>query len=198
MERTRLVRLAAATLVIGLSTLVPLASGAAQQQGHPQHPSQGSHPAPQGGHPAAPQHASFGNWHASGSRPAPISHAPARPPASTAHVGPNGTYHGTARYRGTTHYSSGRTVNVTYVRNAGAYPGATWVFSNQGRWYNGYWHNYWSGASWVWFQGFYGFWFPLDGATVFVYEVAPGVCQYWDGAEWVAYYDPTTGYYCPY
>jgi hypothetical protein len=89
-------------------------------------------------------------------------------------------------------------VNPTYARHGSSYPGGAWVYNNQGRWYNGYWHNYWSNASWVWFRGYYGFWFPLDGATVFVYEVAPSVCQYWDGSGWVPYYDPDTGYYCPY
>lgn len=89
-------------------------------------------------------------------------------------------------------------MNANYAVRGASYPGGAWMYGNQGRWYNGYWHNYWSGASWTWFNGYYGFWFPLDGVSVFVYEVAPNVCQYWDGSQWVPYYDPDTGYYCPY
>ncbi len=96
-----------------------------------------------------------------------------------------------------TGYFGHRTVNNYYVRNPEAY-GGRWEDEDSGRWYDGYWHNYWDNASWLWWGGHYGFWFPFNGIDVFVYEVSPDVCQYWDGYEWVPYYDPQYGYYCPY
>jgi hypothetical protein len=150
---------------------------------------------PGSGHPAA--HPAFGGWHAA----PPISHAvpPARLPQGTPpRIAPNRTVHGTPYYQGTTHYRNPGTLNAFYARHPNSYPGGAWVYTNGRRWYNGYWHRYWTGAHWTWFRGFYGFWFPLNLLTVFVYEAAPGVCDYWDGYEWIPYYDPLTGYYCPY
>ncbi len=174
------------SLTVAVGLLVAPAIAAQQQQHGSGHPSGGSHPA-------------FGSWHSAGGHSTPISHGAVHPPqGQTAPIAPNQTRSGTSYYRGTTHYSSGQALNASYARDAASYPGGAWVYGNGGRWYNGYWHSYWANADWVWFDGFYGFWFPLDGATVFVYESAPGVCEYWDGSEWVPYYDPDTGYYCPY
>lgn len=182
-------------LAVALFIAPTLASAQHNNNGHSSNSGHSS-----GGHSTA-SHASFGAWHSAGGHTTPLSHGavPARgSQAPQQHIVPNSTYHGAPYYRGTTHYTSSHALNASYARNAGSYPGAAWVFSGNGRWYNGYWHNYWANADWVWFNGFYGFWFPLDGVNVFVYEVAPGVCQYWDGNEWVPYYDPDTGYYCPY
>jgi hypothetical protein len=138
----------------------------------------------------------FGGWHAA----PPVSHSipPARPPQRPQpRPVPNNTVHGTPYYRGTTHYAHPGAYNPYYARHPNMYPGS-WVYTGGRRWYNGYWHSYWARENWVWFGGFYGFWFPLNFITVFVYEEGPGVCEYWDGYEWVPYYDPDTGYYCPY
>lgn len=138
----------------------------------------------------------FGGWHAAApiSRSVPVTHAPQ---AAQPRTVPNGTIHGTPYYHGTTHYMNPSPYNHYYARHPNMYPGS-WVYAGGYRWYNGYWHSYWASAHWVWFGGFYGFWFPLNSMTVFVSEAAPGVCQYWDGYGWVPYYDPATGYYCPY
>jgi hypothetical protein len=138
----------------------------------------------------------FGGWHAAPpvSRSIPVSRAPEAPQPRPV---PNGSIHGTPYYRGTTHYVNPDSYNGYYARHPNMYPGS-WVYTGGRRWYNGYWHSYWGRERWVWFGGFYGFWYPLNFLTVFVYEAAPGVCQYWDGYGWVPYYDPATGYYCPY
>ena len=107
----------------------------------------------------------------------------------------SGGYRGGSSYRGGS-YAHGN-VNAYYARNPEAYRGY-WAYGNGGRYYNGYWRNYWGSASWLWWGGHFGFWFPYNGINVFVYETSPDSCQYWDGYEWVPYYDPDTGYYCPY
>lgn len=173
----------------------PIAASAQHGGGH----AAGGHAA--GGHAVGGSptggHATFGNWHAAPpvTRGVPPARVPQAPMPRTV---PNHTINGTPYYRGTTHYSNPGPLNDYYARHPNMYPGGSWSYSRGSRWYNGYWHHYWGGAHWTWFGGFYGFWFPLNAITVFVYEAAPGVCQYWDGYEWVPYYDPDTGYYCPY
>lgn len=183
------------TTMVAIALFV--APAVAAQQQHGTHSTSG-HPAG-GGHPASGgSHATFGSWHSATTHTTPLTHGVAHQPQHAAVIPANRTVNGTPYYRGTTHYTSSHTPNATYARNANAYPGASWVYTGGHRWYNGYWHQYWASADWVWYNGFYGFWFPLDGVTVFVYEAAPGVCQYWDGSQWVPYYDPSTGFYCPY
>ena len=68
-----------------------------------------------------------------------------------------------------------------------------------GGWYHGYWRSYWIAEPWVTFAGYYGFWLAVGGVSTFVYESGPGVCSYWNGVVWVAWYNPPyTPYYCPY
>ncbi|MGH7736252.1 MAG: hypothetical protein ACREMP_00020, partial [Candidatus Tyrphobacter sp.] len=117
-----------------------------------------------------------------------------------AYRGSSGGYRGAPAYRGSASYERRGEyghVNAYYVRHPGSFGGG-WRGYGGNRWYDGYWHNYWGWESWLWWGGHYGFWFPFNGLNVFVYEVSPQVCQYWDGYEWVPYYDPNTGYYCPY
>lgn len=57
-------------------------------------------------------------------------------------------------------------------------------------WYHGYWHNYWVNEPWTWYEGNYGFWVNNGGVNTFVYETSPGVCSYWNGSDWVSWYDP--------
>jgi hypothetical protein len=102
-----------------------------------------------------------------------------------------------AFYRDVTRFhDTGSTLrlNREYARYATHYNGY-WG----GGWYHGYWHDYWAYQPWVWYNGFYGFWLPVAEVNVFVRETEPGACQYWNGDEWVPWWDPPyTPYYCPY
>jgi hypothetical protein len=86
------------------------------------------------------------------------------------------------------------TVNVNYA----AHPGYDHGYWNNG-WYHGYWHDYWANQEWTNWSGHYGFWLNLDGLNTFVYEYSPGVCWYYNGFEWLPWYNaPYTPYQCPY
>lgn len=110
--------------------------------------------------------------------------------------------HSTTWVRGVTSYHMSRyhvSVNVTYVSSPRSYPSAHWAYYNGHRWWDGYWYNYWADQNWIWWNGEYGFWLSYGGINLFVYEYAPGDCNYWNGNAWVPWYDPPyTPYSCPY
>jgi hypothetical protein len=79
-----------------------------------------------------------------------------------------------------------------------AHPGSDHGYWRNG-WYHGYWHDYWDRERWIVWQGHYGFWLTFNGLNAFVYEYTPGVCSYWDGTEWVPWWNPPyTPYRCPF
>jgi hypothetical protein len=101
-------------------------------------------------------------------------------------------------YRSVTVYHNAQyqiRLNPYYALHPAFYPHGYWGAG----WYHGYWHGYWAHEPWLWYNGAYGFWLSLAGTEVFVREVAPGVCSYWNGAGWVPWWNPPyTPYYCPY
>jgi len=100
-------------------------------------------------------------------------------------------YSGVSAYH-RAHYTA--SLNKTYALHPHDYHG-----HYAGGWYHGYWHEYWAAQPWLWFNGYYGFWLDIPPTVVFVAEMAPGVCVYWNGYAWVPYWDPPyTPYYCPY
>ena len=79
-----------------------------------------------------------------------------------------------------------------------AHPGTDHGYWSNG-WYHGYWHEYWNREAWISWHGHYGFWLTFNGLDAFVYEYTPGVCSYWDGTEWVPWWNPPyTPYHCPF
>jgi hypothetical protein len=206
-------------LFLSCATLLLVASPvtAQPQPGHGnQHPpSGGGHP-PQGGaqpghpgpgtvrapihyqHPSAPQQTQVRY------NPVPLHQAPDQfHPATRSvqvyqpQVTRNVTIRNTQVIRDITNYHINRyhtTINVAFAAHRGSDHG----YWNNG-WYHGYWHDYWDNQNWVSWGGHYGFWLALDGLNVFVYEYSPGDCWYWNGYEWVPWYNPPyTPYYCPY
>jgi len=86
------------------------------------------------------------------------------------------------------------TVNTAYA----GHPGSDRGYWSSG-WYHGYWHDYWQNQDWTNWGGHYGFWLNLDGVNVFAYEYSTGVCWYWNGYQWVPWWNPPyTPYECPY
>jgi hypothetical protein len=155
-------------------------------------------------HHAAPvtHHAAPVTHHAAPAAAAPLYHATRTQHATSTQVG-TVRLRSTSFVRGVTSYHSGRyhgaALNATYARHPSDYGGSHWASYGGHRWYDGYWHNYWTSQDWVWWGGHYGFWLDVDGIEVFVYEYAPGDCQFWNGSGWASWYDaPFTPYYCPY
>jgi hypothetical protein len=148
-------------------------------------------------HPAAPHAAPV--VHQPVPHTAPDQFHPASRPVQeyTPRVTRNVTINTSQMYRDVTNYHINRyhtTVNVTYA----ARPGSDRGYWGNG-WYHGYWHDYWLNQDWTNWGGHYGFWFNLDGVNVFLYEYSPGVCWYWNGYQWLPWWNPPyTPYYCPY
>jgi len=135
-----------------------------------------------------PRAAAPDQFHPAATRPVQVSR-----PQITRNV----TVRNTQVYRDITNYHINRyhtTVNVAFA----AHPGSDHGYWANG-WYHGYWYDYWANQNWTSWGGHTGFWLSLDGLNVFVYEYSPGVCWYWNGYQWVPWYNPPyTPYYCPY
>jgi hypothetical protein len=150
-------------------------------------------------HPAAPNQVQV-QYHPIPRAAAPDQFHPAatRPvQVSRPQITRNVTVRNTQVYRDITNYHINRyhtTVNVAFA----AHPGSDHGYWANG-WYHGYWYDYWANQNWTSWGGHTGFWLSLDGLNVFVYEYSPGVCWYWNGYQWVPWYNPPyTPYYCPY
>ncbi|HXW77533.1 MAG TPA: hypothetical protein VEJ20_08995 [Candidatus Eremiobacteraceae bacterium] len=148
-------------------------------------------------HPPAPNHVPV--THNPVPHLAPDQFHPASKPIVEYHpkVNRDVVIHDTTVYQDITNYHINEyhtTVNVYYA----GHPGIDHGYWTNG-WYHGYWHDYWQNQQWMWWSNHYGFWLDLDGMNVFVYEYSPGVCWYWNGYEWLPWYNPPyTPYQCPY
>ena len=77
----------------------------------------------------------------------------------------DGGHHGNNKYE----YHHHNTINIVFAGHPGSDHGH-WNHGPHGRYYHGYWHGYWVDQHWVWWRGFYGFWLPLGGISIFVSE----------------------------
>jgi len=181
-------------LLLSCAALLIVASPLGAQ---PQH-GQNKHTRTHYQHPPAPGQPQV-HYNPLPTRQAPDQFHPANHPVQVyrPQVTRNVTIRNTQVLRDITNYHINRYHTTANVRFA-AHPGSDRGYWSNG-WYHGYWHDYWANQNWVSWGGHYGFWLTLDGLNVFVYEYSPGTCWYWNGYQYVPWYNPPyTPYNCPY